>query len=316
MSDRTSERPLVTWYGDPTPVEGRQVLVHAFTGFLDAGGATAMAARLLQGREHRLLATFDVDQVLDYRARRPVLTFVTDHFAAVDMPQISLHEVIDEAGTPFLLLTGPEPDYQWQRFSDAVLGLVRETGTRLTVGLSAIPWPAPHTRPLGVTIHGNVPSLVSSPHALAGNIQVPGHIGGLLELRLGEAGEQAIGIATHVPHYLGQFEYPAAAIASIEALCAATGLVLPVDDLRAPASRAEGEIAQQLQNSEEFVTIVHALEQQYDQLAALRGTVTPASTGSDLAPGGQVPSGDEIAAQVEQFLADMHDRESGDPREG
>ena len=311
-----SERPLVTWFGDPTPVEGRHVLVHAFTGFLDAGGATAMASRLLQSREHRLLATVDIDQVIDYRARRPVLTFVTDHFAAVDMPQIALHEVTDASGAPFLLLSGPEPDYQWQRFSDAVLQIVRETGTKLTVGLSAIPWPAPHTRPLGVTIHGNVPSLVASPHALAGNIQVPGHIGGLLELRLGEAGEQAIGIATHVPHYLGQFEYPAAAITMLESLSAATGLAIPVDDLRAPASRAEGEIAQQLQNSEEFVTIVHALEQQYDQLAALRGTAAAAGSGSELAPGGQVPSGDEIAAQVEQFLADMRDRESGDPQDG
>ena len=286
--------------------------MHAFTGFLDAGGATAMAARALQAREPRLLATFDVDQVIDYRARRPVLTFVTDHFAAVDMPQISLHEVTDAAGTPFLLLTGPEPDYRWQRFSEEILSIVRETGTRITVGLSAIPWPAPHTRPLGVTVHGNVPSLVSSPPSLAGNRQGPGHIGGLLELCLGEAGEQAIGIATHVPHYLGQFEYPAAAIATLEALSATTGLVLPVDDLRAPASRAEGEIAQQLQYSEEFVTIVHALEQQYDQLAALRGSGPVASGASDLAPGGHVPSGEEIAAQVEQFLADMHDRESGD----
>jgi hypothetical protein len=303
---------LVTWHGDPSPTEGRHVLVHAFTGFLDAGGATALAARALQSREPRLLATFDVDQVLDYRARRPILTFVTDHFAAVDMPQIALHEVSDAAGTPFLLLTGPEPDYRWQHFSDEILEIVRRTGTRLTVGLSAIPWPAPHTRPLGVTVHGNVPSLVASPHALAGNLQVPGHIGGLLELRLGEAGEQAIGIATHVPHYLGQFEYPSAAIATLEALSGATGLVLPVDELRAPASRAEGEIAQQLQNSEEFVTIVHALEQQYDQLAALRGTTSATSGGSELAPGGHVPSGDEIAAQVEQFLADMHDRESGD----
>jgi hypothetical protein len=311
-----SDRPLVTWYGDPTPVEDRQVLVHAFTGFLDAGGATAMASRLLQSRDHRLLATFDADQVLDYRARRPVLTFVTDHFAAVDMPQITLHEVTDASGVPFLLLSGPEPDYQWQRFCDAALEIVRQTGTKLTVGLSAIPWPAPHTRPLGVTVHGNVPSLVSSLHTLAGNIQVPGHIGGLLELRLGEAGEQAIGIATHVPHYLGQFEYPAAAITMLEALSGATGLTIPVDDLRAPASRAEGEIAQQLHNSEEFVTIVHALEQQYDQLAALRGTSTSPSGASDLAPGGQVPSGDEIAAQVEQFLADMRDRESGDAQEG
>jgi hypothetical protein len=301
---------LITWHSEPTPVEGRSVLVHAFTGFLDAGGATAMAARLLQSREHRLLATVDVDEVLDYRARRPVLTFVTDHFAAVDMPQIALHEVLDDAGTPFLLLSGPEPDYQWQRFGAAIVDLVRTTGTTLTVGLSAIPWPAPHTRPLGITIHGNVPSLVQAPHT-AGNIQVPGHIGGLIELSLSQAGENAIGIATHVPHYLGQFEYPAAAIAMVEALSQATGLVLPVDDLRAPASRAEGEIAQQLQNNEEFVTIVRALEQQYDQMAALR-TGNAAGGASELAPEGRVASGDEIAAQVEQFLADMHGRESGD----
>ncbi|MEK9810753.1 MAG: PAC2 family protein [Candidatus Nanopelagicales bacterium] len=301
---------LITWHSEPTPVEGRSVLVHAFTGFLDAGGATAMAARLLQSREHRLLATVDVDEVLDYRARRPVLTFVTDHFAAVDMPQIALHEVLDDAGTPFLLLSGPEPDYQWQRFGAAIVDLVRATGTTLTVGLSAIPWPAPHTRPLGITIHGNVASLVQAPHT-AGNIQVPGHIGGLIELSLSQAGENAIGIATHVPHYLGQFEYPAAAIAMVEALSQATGLVLPVDDLRAPASRAEGEIAQQLQNNEEFVTIVRALEQQYDQMAALR-TGNAAGGASELAPEGRVASGDEIAAQVEQFLADMHGRESGD----
>ena len=305
---------LVTWYGDPSPVEGRRVLVHAFTGFLDAAGSTAMAANLLQAREPRLLATFDADEVLDYRARRPVLTYVTDHFAAVDMPQIALHEVSDDAGTPFLLLTGPEPDYQWQRFAAAILDIVRRTGTELTVGLSAIPWPAPHTRPLGVTVHGNDPALVSTPMPMAGNIQVPGHIGGLLELNLGQAGERAIGIATHVPHYLGQFEYPAAAIRTIEALAEVTGLDLPVDSLRAPASRAEGEIAQQLQSNEEFVTIVHALEQQYDQMAALRATQS-ASAASDLAPGGQVPSGDEIAAQVEQFLAEMHDRESGDSQE-
>ena len=287
---------LITWHGDPTPVEGRTVLVHAFTGFLDAGGSTAMAANLLQSREPRLLATIDPDEVLDYRARRPVLTFVTDHFAAVDMPQIALHEVNDAAGTPFLLLTGPEPDYQWQRFSAAILDMVRRTGTQLTVGLSAIPWPAPHTRPLGVTVHGNDPALVSTPMPMAGNIQVPGHIGGLLELNL------------------GQFEYPAAAIRTVEALAEVTGLELPVDSLRAPASRAEGEIAQQLQSNEEFVTIVHALEQQYDQMAALRATQS-ASAASDLAPGGQVPSGDEIAAQVEQFLAEMHDRESGDSQE-
>lgn len=300
---------LITWHGDPSPVEGRTVLVHAFTGFLDAAGATAMAAKLMSQREPRLIATVDPDEVLDYRARRPVLTFVNDHFATVDMPQIALHEVSDASGTPFLLLTGPEPDYQWQRFTAAILDVVRRTGTKTTVGLSAIPWPTPHTRPLGVTVHGNDASVVSNPYPMAGNIQVPGHIGGLLELNLGEAGERALGIATHVPHYLSQFEYPPATIAMLEALTTVTGLRIPVDSLQAAASRAEGEIAQQLQGSEEFVTIVNALEQQYDQMAVLRAAQ---SGGSDFLPGGDVLSGDEIAAQVEQFLAEMRDRESGD----
>ena len=261
-----------------------------------------------------LLATIDPDEVLDYRARRPIMTFVTDHFAAVDMPQISLHEVTDATGRPFLLLTGPEPDYQWQRFCAAVLEIVRVTGTKMTVGLSAIPWPAPHTRPIGVTVHGNDPAVVANPYPMAGNIQVPGHIGGMLELALGQAGEKAVGIATHVPHYLTQFEYPTATIAMLESLQQITGLSIPVDSLRAAASRAEGEIAEQLQSNEEFVTIVRALEQQYDQMAALRAS-TPAAGGSELAPGGEVPSGEEIAAQVEQFLAQMSERENGDTPE-
>lgn len=304
---------LITWHGEPTPVDGRTVLVHAFTGFLDAAGAAAMAGRLLLSREPRLLATIDPDEVLDYRARRPVLTFVTDHFAAIDMPQIALHEVTDADGTPFLVLTGPEPDYQWQRFSAAILDMVRRAGVTTTIGLSAIPWPQPHTRPLGVTVHGNDPAVVTVPYPMADNIQVPGHIGGLLELTLGQAGERALGIATHVPHYLTQFEYPAAAIRMLETLSELTGLQLPVDSLRAPASRAEGEIAQQLQSNEEFVTIVRALEQQYDQMAALQASNQSLSAGSELAPGGAVPSGDEIAAQVEKFLAEMSERENGDP---
>ena len=165
------------------------VLVYAFAGFVDAGSGVRLAAdHILQTCSYRLLATFDADELLDYRARRPKMTYVLDHFATVEIPQIVLHEVTDEAGQRFLLLTGPEPDYQWVRFLSAIDLIVERYGVRLAVGLSAIPWPIPHTRPLGVTVHGSEPELLAGHVSVLGEIEVPGHVGAMLELHLGQQG--------------------------------------------------------------------------------------------------------------------------------
>ena len=288
---------MITWLDQPQWTDGPRVLVHAFTGFLDAGLATGHAVRTLLSGSHRVLAEFDVDEVIDFRARRPPLTYVDDHFAEVDWPTIAVHEVTDAVGRVFCLLSGPEPDYRWRRFIDATLGMIADLGVDLTVGLSAVPWPTPHTRPLGVTIHGTDPRLLPGQESLLGTLQVPGHISGLLELRLGEAGRDAIGIAAHVPHYLAQVDYPRAAITMLEALGETTGISIGVDDLQPAAERAEAEVGVQVEQSEEFASVLAALEQQYDQVMAVRS-----ESEQDL------PSADEIAAQVEQFLAHMDSR--------
>ena len=151
--------------------DDRPVLLHAFAGFVDAGSGVRLAAEhLLETCEHSLVATFDADELLDYRARRPRMTYVVDHFASVEVPELSLHELVDATGQRFLLLEGPEPDYQWQRFLAAVALIVEKYDVRLAVGLSAIPWPIPHTRPLGLTVHGSEPELV------AGHVPVIGEI--------------------------------------------------------------------------------------------------------------------------------------------
>ena len=281
------------------------VLVYAFAGFVDAGSGVRLAAdHILQTCSYRLLATFDADELLDYRARRPKMTYVVDHFATVEIPQIVLHEVTDHAGQRFLLLTGPEPDYQWVRFLSAIDLIVGRYGVRLAVGLSAIPWPIPHTRPLGVTVHGSEPELLAGHVSVLGEIEVPGHVGAMLELHLGQQGTPSMGITAQVPHYLVQFEFPRAASTLIDAAARATGLVLPVADLEPAAKRADAEVAEQLEGNDEFATVVSALEQQYDQMAAL----TSGSSGGlgDLTDG-RMPTGDEIAAQVEQFLSSLDD---------
>ncbi|MDO8309406.1 MAG: PAC2 family protein [Actinomycetota bacterium] len=283
------------------------VMLYAFSGFVDAGAGVRMAAdHLLQSLPHRLLASFDADELLDYRARRPRMTYVVDHFASVEIPQLVLHEVTDESGQGFLLLTGPEPDYQWQRFMAAVDLVIAHYGVRLAVGLSAIPWPSPHTRPLGLTVHGSEAELLAGHVSVLGEIEVPGHVGAMLELHIGQQGLPSMGITAQVPHYLVQYEFPRAAATLLQGVAGATGLVLPVDALQPAAMQADADVAAQLSGNEEFAAVVTALEQQYDQLAAVSGGAPTA--GSDLT-GGRIPTGEEIAAQVEQFLSTLEDHD-------
>lgn len=290
------------------------MLVHAFTGFVDAGGGVRIATEhLLSTLDHHLLATFDVDEVLDYRARRPRMSFVMDHFESVDIPQLAVHEVRDLTGQTFLLLAGPEPDYQWQRFLAAVTSLAKRWQVRRAIGLSAIPWPTPHTRPIGLAIHGSEPSLLMGAAPVVGEIEVPGHVGAMLELHLGQQGIPSMGLTAQVPHYLVQFEYPRAAQALIDGLARAGELSIGSGGLIPAAARADGEVAEQLAGNDEFATVLAALEQQYDQLA----TVAPgaASGTADLAASDRVPSGDEIAAQVEAFLIGLADDERGNKQD-
>src|SRR5256884_9929991 len=121
----------------------RPVLVQALTGFVDAGSAALLAREHLLARGARTVAVFDADQLIDYRSRRPPMIFMEDHWESYDEPTLGIHLLRDDAGTPFLLFAGPEPDLHWERFIAAVLLLVERFGVRLTVGLNAIPMAVP-----------------------------------------------------------------------------------------------------------------------------------------------------------------------------
>lgn len=308
-----SPEELLTIHREVT-FDDRPVLLYAFAGFVDAGAGVRLAAdHILASCSYQLIASFDADELLDYRARRPRMSFVVDHFASVDIPQILLHEVTDATGQRFLLLTGPEPDYQWQRFLAAVDLIVRRYDVRLAVGLTAIPWPVPHTRPLGLTVHGSEAALVAGHVSAIGEIEVPGHVSGMLELYLGQSGVPSMGLTAQVPHYLVQFEYPRAAVTLLDGIVNATGLALPSAGLEPAARQADSEVAQQLEGNEEFATVVAALEQQYDQLAAI---ASGAQGGLADLMGGNVPTGEEIAAQVEEFLSSLSDPDDPEKETG
>jgi predicted ATP-grasp superfamily ATP-dependent carboligase len=285
--------------GEPAERPGL-VLVHDLAGDFDAAHAGALAgAHLLTGLPHEVIARFDADSLVDYRAHRPRMTFNSDHYESFAAPEILLYALEDDAGVPFLLLHGAEPDYAWERFVTAVAQLVARLGVTSVVALQAIPMPVPHTRPVTVTAHATRRGLIDSYPVYWGEMRIPGSISALLELRLGENGVDAMGVAAHVPHYLAQATYPAASVTLLEHLEQLTGLHLPVEGLREAAEANRTEIDEQIGRSDDNKAVVAALEQQYDSFTAAR-------EGTDLLGAtGEVPSAEEIGAEFERFLADQ-----------
>ena len=279
-------------------------LLHYLDGFIDAGAAgRLLTAHLLGSLEHETVVTFDVDRLIDYRSRRPPMTFDKDHWEEYEAPELAVHLTRDATGTPFLLLTGPEPDHEWERFTTAVQSVTTRIGAELAVGFHGIPMGVPHTRPLGVTAHGTRPELVVGSRPIVDRLQVPGSVASLLEFRLGEQDRAAVGFAVHVPHYLAQAAYPAAAVALLESVTRATGLSLPDEALREAAQRTDEEISRQVEASDEITELVQALEQQYDAFADAAGR-----EGLLADDAGNMPTAEELGAQFERFLAEQQGR--------
>lgn len=278
------------------------VLLYHFDGFMDAGAVGRQVVDHIRSEFcYQVVARFDADRLIDYRARRPHMVFRRDHWADYDRPALELLLARDPTGTPFLLLSGPEPDREWERFAAAVLQAVERLGVRLAVGFHGIPMGVPHTRPAGVTAHGNRTDLISGHPALFDEAQIPGSAQALVEYRLAEAGHDAVGFAVHVPHYVASAEYPAAALGALEAVTSATGLVLPAPSLRTRSEKVAAEIDRQIAEGGDLAAEIRSMEHQYDALAGSLDRPSLAAEATDL------PSADELAAQFERFLAEREE---------
>ena len=278
------------------------VLVVALAGFLDAGSAAGLAVdHVLAGRPGRVVASFEVDELYDYRARRPPMSFREDHYADYEPPRLVVRLVDDADGSPYLLLHGPEPDIRWEAFARAVREVVERLGVRLCVALGSVPMAVPHTRPVQLTHHATSPALLVQDNVWKGEIRVPASAQSLLELRLGEWGHDAMGFVAHIPHYVAQMDYPQASVALLEGLGEVAGLRFETTELKEAGEARQVEIATQISDSEEVREVVEALERQYDAFHT--------ASASLLAQDEPLPSGEELGEQFEQFLARLEDPE-------
>jgi len=287
------ERPVTA-----PPVPRGLPLVIAMTGFTDAGGAVGQVVDLFRDDlDLAPLIVFTNDVLLDYRARRPIISFDQDHLSDYRPPRLELSLAHDALGQPFLLLAGYEPDFSWDAFAAEVLALADGYDVSTVTWIHAIPMPVPHTRPIGTTVSGTRSDLTEAHSVWQPHTQVPATAGHLLEYRFAESGARVAGFVLLVPHYLGDTEFPAAALAALDSVTVATGLVFSGDDLRDENKEYLAKVTEQVAGSDELSRMLEGLEERYDAYMAGSTLATPIIHTGDL------PSADELAAELERFLA-------------
>jgi hypothetical protein len=282
-------------------------LVGALTGFADAGGAVSQLSEyFLDKLDHSTIAEFDNDTLLDYRARRPTIFFDEDHIADYTPARLGLYLAHDEVGQPFLLLTGYEPDFQWDTFTAAIIQFIEDLQVKSTTWVHAIPMPVPHTRPINVTVSGNRAELIETMSIWKPRTQAPANALHHVEYRLQQLGHPIAGFVLLIPHYLADTEFPLAAVTAIESVSAATGLIFPTDDLRESGRDFLTKIESQVESNPELAKLVSTLEERHDsylQDNPLRSPLTDID--------GELPSADSIAAELQNFLAMRRDDDGG-----
>ncbi len=276
------------------------VLVLAVEGWIDAGLAAATTADVLSDQLDTItVARFSTDDLLDYRARRPIAHLENGVLRGLSWPSLELRAAADLEGKELLLLVGAEPDRLWQQFTDEVVGLALDFGARMCVGLGAYPFAAPHTRPPRVACTASTPSLADGGF-LRASLDFPGGIQAAVEQGCHSRGIGSVGLWAQIPHYLPPaMPFPAGSVALIEALARIGELSLPFGDLPGRAEATRNRLDDLIAQNPEHVAMLHQLETAYEEAEAPRSFAAE-----------DLPTGDELVAELEQFLRDQRGGEA------
>lgn len=273
------------------------VVVIAFEGWIDAGFAAATAAAtLLEAVPTELFGTFDPEQLIDYRARRPRLRIDDGVRGPIVYSDPRVLVGADRNGKGLVLLVGPEPDYRWRAFAAEAASLAVELGARFVVGLGGFPNGVPHTRPVRLAATASNEELARQVGFVPGSIDVPSGIADVVGAATSALGIPSVGLWARVPHYVSGMPFAPGALALIEGLVMLTGVSIDTDDLQESAEATRHRVDELIAGSEEHASLVRRLEEQLEEVE--QGIGAEGELGID----GRLPSGDEIAAELERFL--------------
>ncbi len=284
------------------PMLHEPILIVMMTGWIDAAGAAAAAIQVVADEcETAPMVRFDDDTFIDYRARRPTMELRDGVNTNLRWNHIELLAGRSPAGRDVLVLMGPEPDMNWRRFSKAVGDIAVELGVTHMIGFGAYPFAAPHTRTPRLSCSSPSIDVLANVNFARSSVDVPAGMAAALEHTMHDRKIPALGIWAQVPHYVSAMTYPASSVALLDGLADATGVRIAGASLRNEVGIQRERIDQMVEDNVDHQLMVKQLESLHD--AAVEDDADAADAAAEM----RLKSGDEIAAEIQEFLRDHPD---------
>ncbi len=287
----TVDEVLETYWDDIAPLRNPVMLV-ALRGLFDIGGvATSALDWMLKERDYTVVADIDPDPFFDFTQERPEVYFDEDGDRQVRWPENEFTVIrYPEGARDMVVVNGVEPHVSWGVFTQSVVEVARGLGCNLVVSLGAAAEQVPHTRVPFVVGSTTNTDLAARLGLSRPQYQGPTGVAGVLLDALDQASIPSVSLRVGVPHYLMHAQHPKSAAALLQHLQHVLGIPTDHANLQNEISRWQELHDAAVEGDPQASAYVHMLERRHDQLVEQN-----------------MPSGDDLAAELEEFLRNQND---------
>ena len=277
------------WEREPDRELRSPILVTAWDGLFDVGGAATGALEVLRRDTAVKVGYIDADEFFDFNERRPHVR-IDDGHRVIQWPHNDIYcLLLDDRDRDLVLMQGVEPHLRWRTFVDAVVEVIHRFDVKMVITLGAMIAETPHSRPPAITGSTTDAALANLMRLDRPSYQGPTGVVGALHEHLDRIGVPAVSLRASVPHYVAGSPNPKASRALLERFERVTGLPTGWATLDREAHDWERRVDEAMVDDPDVANYVRRLEERYD-----------AHTESSL------PNADDLAAEFERFLR-QHD---------
>jgi len=280
------EEVLETYWDDIQPLRNPVMLV-ALRGLFDIGGvATSALDWMLKERDFTVVADIDPDPFFDFTQERPEVFTDEDGDRQIRWPENEFMIIrYPEGARDMVVLNGVEPHVAWGTFTQSVVEVAKGLGCTLVISLGAAAEQVPHSRVPFVVGSTTNAELAMRLGLSRPQYQGPTGVAGVLLDALDRANLANISLRVGVPHYLMHAQHPKSAAALLQHLQHVLGIPTDHANLQKEIGRWQELHDAAVEGDPQASAYVEMLEHRHDQLVEKN-----------------MPSGDDLAAELEEFL--------------
>jgi proteasome assembly chaperone (PAC2) family protein len=287
----------ITW---TTPLTGLRdpIVVSAFRGWNDAASAATAALAYVAGKlDATIVGTIDPEDFYDFQATRPMVDLTDPDHHTLTWPDVEI--LVGHADSrDVVFVVGSEPSMRWRTFCTLLIDASLSAGATTMVTLGAFLADTPHTRPPRLTGMSSSPEMLEGLHLQEPAYRGPSGIVGVLHQMAMDRGLTGISLWAPASHYAAGITNAKAALALVHVLERATGVPVDTTELHASSAAYELQVSRAVESDPRLAELVRQLESASDE-------------DLEFDPGA-LPSGDELALELERFLRDR-ESDSGNP---